>query len=167
MGPHAAQQSCCCASWTITLFLAFSSSAHGFLVSPTLPQNALTCFSCQLGSGFIKCSSHPVVVESPGTFQLVEMFVSVPHLESFLSFYALAADEMPVLRLVQGWVTFRVQSFTCFVDKCSLSLQTWFVREEQRLQSRWFLKESTLDPTIKPLPNTHAKASFQQSSRMS
>lgn len=48
-----------------------------------------------------------------------------------------------------------MQSFTCCVDKCCLSMQTSFVTGEQRRVSIWFLQDLTPDPTIKSLPNTH------------
>lgn len=48
-----------------------------------------------------------------------------------------------------------MQSFTCCVDKCCLSMQTSFVTGEQRRVSIWFLRDLTPDQTIKPLPNKH------------
>lgn len=106
------------------------------------------------GSAFIKCSLLPVFAESRGTFQLVGIFVSVILVEK-LFFFALAADVVQGSRLVQGWVTCRVQGFTCCVDKCCLSMQTSFVKGEQRRVSIWFLQDLTPDPTLKPLQNTH------------
>lgn len=60
-------------------------------------------------------------------------------------------------RLVQGWATCPVQSFTCCVDKCCLSMQTNVVREEQRRVYIWFLQDLTSDPTLTPLPNTYTR----------
>lgn len=48
-----------------------------------------------------------------------------------------------------------MQSFTCCVDKCCLSMQSSVVMGEQRRVSIWFLQDLTPDPTRKPLPNTH------------
>lgn len=70
------------------------------------------------------------------------MFVSVIHSEKCFVF-TLVADVVLGSRIVQGWVTCRVQSFTCCADKCCLSNQTSHVMGEQRRVSIWFLQDLT------------------------
>lgn len=107
------------------------------------------------GSAFIKCSLLPVFAESLGTFQLVGIFVSVILVEKWF-FFALAADVVQGSRLVQGWVTCRVQGFTSCVDKCCLFMQTSFVKGEQRRVSIWFLQDLNSRPNTKTSPkHTH------------
>lgn len=55
--------------------------------------------------------------------------------------------------LVQGWVTCQwVRSFTCCVDKSCLSMQTNYVRGEQRRVYIWFLQDLSPDPNLKTSP---------------